>query len=171
LDAAEPTIVNAANPLPLPLNPKPKDPLFFLFARMQRYLYSLSALSSTPIPSSTWHTCLITSGGGLVVIVVWSTAPWWMRNTSFGGEDVKMRPALPNEKDTSCAGGGDPGKSAFLLSILEPVAGKASSGLRLIEISAISSGMSLPAFALLFLLNHCMTFRAFVVEAAISEPE
>lgn len=73
LDAADPTIVNAANPLPLPtvLKPNPTvPPLFLLFARTHLYLYSLSALISIPISSKTLQTCLITSGGGLVVIVV-----------------------------------------------------------------------------------------------------
>ena len=59
----------------------------------------------------------MTSGGGRVVIVVWSTAPWWMRSTSFAAvpavaaeaaeadatsEDVVNRhPALENENEVS----------------------------------------------------------------------
>lgn len=81
-----------------------------------------------------------------------------------------MRPALLNEKDASCAGG-DLGNSAFLVSILELGASEGWSVLRDPDISGRPSGTSLPALAVLFLLNHCITFRAFVVEAAISIPE
>src|ERR1700729_1245584 len=77
---------------------------------MQRYLNSLSRRISIPMPSNTSRTCFMTSGGGLVVIVEWSTAPWWIRNTPLAGvgaatpTDLLTRSArVGGEKDPSVA--------------------------------------------------------------------
>ena len=114
---------------------------------------------------------LMTSGGGCVVMVVWSTAPWWMRSTSFAAavsavaaeaaeadatsEDVNSHPALENENVVlPCAGRVCCDWSPFLalpvvLVLTSPTADRSS-----------TSGL-IP-------LNHCMTLRALMVDAGLS---
>lgn len=82
LEAADPTIVNAASPLPEPSrNPNPTPPALRLFGLTHLYLNSPSICISRPMFSSTARTCFMTSGGAPVVIVVWSTAPWCTAGT------------------------------------------------------------------------------------------